>query len=109
MSYTRDGTTENAPHVKRFDTGLLEEGEARSVRFTAAGTYRYLCTPHPDMTATVVVRSAGAGVQPPNTDTALAAEPPADRSPSTVAALAAAGAAAFIFLWRSVRRRRMMD
>jgi plastocyanin len=92
-----------------FDTGLLEEGESRSVRFTVAGTYRYLCTPHPNMTATVVVRAAGTGVQPPNTDTAVAAEPPADGSPSAVTALGALGAAAFIFLWRSVRRRRMMD
>ena len=89
-----------------FDTGPLDEGESRSVRFTAAGTYRYLCTPHPNMTATVVVRAVAAGVQPPNTDTAVAAEPPADRSPA--AALAALGATMFIFLWRSMRRRRMM-
>ncbi len=52
-----------------FDTGLLSDGESGSVRFTAAGTYRYICTPHPDMTGTVVVRSSGAGIVPPNTAT----------------------------------------
>ena len=52
-----------------FDTGLLSDGESGSVRFTAAGTYRYICTPHPDMTGTVVVRSAGTGIVPPNTAT----------------------------------------
>ena len=52
-----------------FDTGLLADGESGSVRFTAAGTYRYICTPHPDMTGTVVVRSAGTGIVPPNTAT----------------------------------------
>ena len=90
-----------------FDTGLLDEGESRSVRFTVAGTYRYLCTPHPNMTGTVVVRAAATGVQPPNTDTVVAAGRAADQSPA--AALAAVGTAAFIFMWRSMRRRRMMD
>ena len=52
-----------------FDTGLLSDGESGSVRFTAAGTYRYICTPHPDMTGTVVVRSGGSGIVPPNTAT----------------------------------------
>src|SRR5687768_16047374 len=51
-----------------FDTGLLAEGESGSIRFTAAGTYRYVCTPHPNMTGTVVVRAA-ATVVPPNTTT----------------------------------------
>jgi plastocyanin len=51
-----------------FDTGLLGEGESRSVRFNAAGTYRYVCTPHPSMTGTIVVRAASGGLEPPNTD-----------------------------------------
>ena len=52
-----------------FDTGLIGEGDSAGVRFTVAGTYRYLCTPHPNMTGTVMVRQAG-GVTPPNTATA---------------------------------------
>src|SRR5215207_4825075 len=51
-----------------FDTGLLAEGESGSIRFRSAGTYRFLCTPHPQMTGTVVVRPAGT-VVPPNTAT----------------------------------------
>jgi plastocyanin len=52
-----------------FDTGLIGEDRSRSVRFTVAGRYRYVCTPHPSMTATVVVRAAG--LTPPATDTAI--------------------------------------
>jgi plastocyanin len=51
-----------------FDTGLLSDGESGSIRFTSAGTYRYQCTPHPDMTGTVVVRAART-IVPPNTAT----------------------------------------
>jgi plastocyanin len=59
-----------------FDTGLLADGESGSVRFTTAGTYRYVCTPHPDMTGTVVVRAAGTLV-PPNTTTVADPSEPA--------------------------------
>jgi MYXO-CTERM domain-containing protein len=51
-----------------FDTGLLGQGETGSVRFTIPGTYRYVCTPHPTMTGTIVVRAA-AGARPPDTST----------------------------------------
>jgi amicyanin len=43
-----------------FDSGLLDQGESYSLTFTAAGTYPYLCTPHPGMTGTVVVMAAAA-------------------------------------------------
>ncbi len=55
-----------------FDTGTLADGESGSVRFTSAGRYRFLCTPHPQMTGTVVVRAARTGVVPPDTSTAVA-------------------------------------
>lgn len=44
---SRDGT---------WDSGPLRPGESWSRRFDAPGTYPYLCTPHPFMTGTVVVR-----------------------------------------------------
>ena len=91
-----------------FDTGLLSEGESASVRFTSAGTYRYVCTPHPDMTGTVVVRAAGT-VVPPNTATATIANSsqPGGGHPDALFVLAAAiGGLVFLLPERLVRRHR---
>jgi amicyanin len=41
-----------------FDSGDLAQGGSYSLTFTAAGTYDYLCTPHPSMTGTIVVEAA---------------------------------------------------
>ena len=52
-----------------FDTGDIDQGQSATVRFTQAGTYRYLCTPHPTMTGTIRVRAAvGGGPTTPPTD-----------------------------------------
>jgi plastocyanin len=92
-----------------FDTGLLSEGESGSIRFTAAGTYRYLCTPHPQMTGTVVVRAAGT-IAPPNTATGeMAGAPRPGADPMTdprLGLLAAVGGVAFLLAERLVRGRR---
>ncbi len=91
-----------------FDTGLLAEGASGSVRFTAAGTYRYLCTPHPEMTGTVVVRSAGT-IAPPNTATEDIADASAAGAGTAYALLALlAGVAGLVLLLpkRLLRRRR---
>ncbi|MGH2446679.1 MAG: cupredoxin domain-containing protein [Candidatus Limnocylindria bacterium] len=40
-----------------FDSGDLAQGDAYSFTFTEAGTYDYLCTPHPTMTGTIVVEA----------------------------------------------------
>jgi plastocyanin len=91
-----------------FDTGMLAEGESGSIRFTAAGTYRYVCTPHPDMTGTVVVRAATT-VVPPNTATVEAAGSAPGAATTTearVGLLAALGGVAFVLVERLTRRRR---
>jgi len=91
-----------------FDTGLLADGESGSVRFTTAGTYRYLCTPHPDMTGTVVVRAATT-VVPPNTATVEAADSAPGTATTTearVALLAAFAGVAFLLVEGLMRRRR---
>jgi plastocyanin len=89
-----------------FDTGLLGEGESRSVRFTAAGTYRYVCTPHPSMTGTVVVRAASGGLEPPNTDAAAVVELGADASEGApLGALALFGLIAGLLTLRRLRRQ----
>jgi plastocyanin len=44
-----------------FDTGIFPEGESRSHTFNGAGTFSYICTPHPNMRGTVVVQGAQTG------------------------------------------------
>jgi LPXTG-motif cell wall-anchored protein len=44
-----------------FDTGLLGRGESGEHTFREAGTYQYVCTPHPNMQGTVVVDAASTG------------------------------------------------
>lgn len=38
-----------------FDSGLIDPNESFSLKFDSTGTFDYHCTPHPEMTATVVV------------------------------------------------------
>jgi plastocyanin len=40
---------------KSFDSGVLTPGESTTLTFDKAGTFGYHCTPHPNMTLTVVV------------------------------------------------------
>ncbi len=39
-----------------FRSGALDEGDTYSFRFAKPGVYKYVCTIHPRMTATVTVR-----------------------------------------------------
>ena len=39
-----------------FDTGRLGKGVSGEILFTVAGTYDYICTIHPSMKGTVVVK-----------------------------------------------------
>jgi LPXTG-motif cell wall-anchored protein len=41
-----------------FDTGLLSKGQSGSETFSTPGTIAYICTPHPFMKGTVVVKAA---------------------------------------------------
>jgi LPXTG-motif cell wall-anchored protein len=43
-----------------FDTGILDKGSSGSHTFTQAGTFNYICTPHPFMKGTVTVVAAAA-------------------------------------------------
>jgi amicyanin len=43
-----------------FDTGILRKGQSGSHTFSEAGTFAYICTPHPYMKGTVVVQAAQA-------------------------------------------------
>jgi LPXTG-motif cell wall-anchored protein len=44
-----------------FDTGVLAKGSSGSHTFSQAGTFSYVCTPHPFMKGTVVVQAAASG------------------------------------------------
>ena len=49
VTWTNDGPT---PHSATssggsFDTGIMDEGQSGSHTFTEAGTFAYICTPHP--------------------------------------------------------------
>ncbi len=75
--------TGSLPHTvtdaaARFDSGLLLAGEAYSRTFANPGTFNYLCTIHPEMTATVVVADPGSEPPPPPPP----AEPPEEPPPT---------------------------
>jgi LPXTG-motif cell wall-anchored protein len=52
-----------------FDTGILPAGESGSHTFSEAGTFSYICTPHPDMHGTIVVRASQSGGDTPDSNT----------------------------------------
>jgi amicyanin len=90
-----------------FDSGLFGQNESYSFTFTQAGTYDYLCTPHPTMTGRIVVEAApaapapsqatgGGGTIPDVAMRASASEPIDPRVPIGVALLAMAGTIAVI-------------
>jgi plastocyanin len=89
-----------------FDTGNIDQGESRTVRFTVAGTYRYICTPHPTMTGTIRVRAASGGSGLPATDTIVSLSPDEQRVDAGAGpAMIAAGATLLVALVIARRRR----
>jgi LPXTG-motif cell wall-anchored protein len=60
VTWTNDGPTPHSATANdgSFDTGIMEEGGSGSHTFTEAGTFSYICTPHPNMTGTVTVQAA---------------------------------------------------
>jgi plastocyanin len=89
-----------------FDTGDIAEGQSASVRFTKAGTYAYVCTPHPSMTGTIRVRAASGGgtATVPPTDTFIPAVPA--EAPSSAGAAVFGAACSLLLLAFVVPRRR---
>ena len=82
---------DQAPHDVETTSGpasihspMLSKGGSWSHTFTAAGTYGYLCTVHPGMTAQLVVEPAPAPATHPPTHRAPAAVPASRPTPSTM-------------------------
>ncbi len=63
VRWTNDGPTGHSATSSSggFDTGILAKGASGSATFDTAGTYSYICTPHPFMKGTVRVVAAGSG------------------------------------------------
>lgn len=106
----RDSMIHTATSVDgAFDSGDLDEGESYSLTFTAAGTYDYLCTPHPSMTGRIVVVAAAATPTPSSGElpnVALPSEPSRDPILSTLGLLATLGAVALLIRRAAPRRSR---
>jgi LPXTG-motif cell wall-anchored protein len=64
-----------------FDTGVLRRGASAGHRFTAAGTFAYVCSIHPFMKGTVRV-TAAAGTQPGAVKPEPATTAPSTASPA---------------------------
>ena len=80
-----------------FDTGIFSEGQSRSHTFDQAGTFAYICTPHPQMKGTVTVRAAaaqGGGEEAPSGDTSGSATDTGSATTTDDTQSAAAGAGA---------------
>jgi len=75
-----DVTTTSAPVAIHGST--MNKGQSWSYTFTKPGTYAYICSIHPDMKATVIVRPAPA----PRTSARTTARPAVVRPRSTVIA-----------------------
>ena len=63
----------------------MDAGQSGSHTFDTAGTFSYICTPHPNMKGTVVVQAAqsGSGEEPDTGDAAPPRAPAPSRTPTT--------------------------
>lgn len=93
-----------------WSTTLLTQGQSDAVSFSRAGTYRFTCSLHPQMSGSIVVRAAAGGggggprVTDPPTDTVGPAPGTGDGIPSAGLAVAAGLGALLVALARLRRR-----
>ncbi len=94
VTWTNKGPTAHTAtgKDKSFDTGLLQKGETGSFTFKKAGTYAYICTPHPYMKATVKVVAGGASGSAD--DDAVSGGSPSTGDPSSNSAAESGGGGA---------------
>jgi LPXTG-motif cell wall-anchored protein len=61
VTWRNDGPTPHSATAPdgSFDTGIFPDGESRSHTFGQAGSFSYICTPHPNMKGTVTVEASG--------------------------------------------------
>jgi LPXTG-motif cell wall-anchored protein len=63
VTWTNEDDVEHSATAEdgSFDTGTFGNGRSRSHTFDTAGTFQYICTPHPFMKGTINVNAAGGG------------------------------------------------
>ena len=71
VTWTNDGPSAHSATAPdgSFDTGILPSGQSGSHTFNEAGTFSYICTPHPNMHGTIVVRASQTGGDTPDSST----------------------------------------
>jgi plastocyanin len=88
-----------------FDTGMIAPDGSARIRFTRAGTYAYLCTPHPDMRGTVVVRARSSRPPDTSTEALVSSTGPTGDTPIDLGALALVGLVTLFVANRRLARR----
>jgi plastocyanin len=70
VTWVNDGPTPHSATASdgSFDTGVFPAGQSRSHTFSQAGTFAYICTPHPNMRGTVVVQASQSDGDTPTSD-----------------------------------------
>lgn len=59
VAWTNHGSTVHTATATKdtaFDTGAIQPGQSKGLRFNKAGTYPYHCSLHPFMTGVVIVK-----------------------------------------------------
>ena len=71
VTWTNNGPTPHSATAKdgSFDTGIMDKGKSGSATFNNAGTIPYICTPHPFMKGTVIVKAAASSTPSAGSDT----------------------------------------
>ena len=71
VTWTNNGPTAHSATAPdgSFDTGIFPAGQTRSHTFNDAGTFSYVCTPHPNMHGTIVVTASQSGGDTPDSNT----------------------------------------
>ena len=84
VTWTNDGPTPHSATSSSggFDTGIMDAGQSGSHTFAEAGTFAYICTPHPNMQGTVVVQAAAAGDDTGAADGTAPTDPQVDDAPA---------------------------
>jgi plastocyanin len=116
VTWTNQGPTGHSATAGdgAFDTGILDAGKSASHTFDTAGTFAYICTPHPFMKGTVVVQAAstqggsgdttGDSGSTAGTDSSASDDGPS--LPSTGMDVLAIGLLGLLMLWAGVGVRR---